>query len=614
MEKRNSNQKAFRGPGPGHGPGGGEKPQDLKASLKKLLGNLKEFHGRIILSIVFSVLASFFAIVSPKLQGDMTNYIQKGIGFDAATNQFIMNIDLEAIARIGIILIVLYLLSLLFNVIQAFIMSDVSQKITKHYRRLLSEKVNRIPLSYYDKTLYGNVLSIITNDVDVIASSLNQSMTSLMSSVTNILGIIIFMFTISWQLTLIALVGLPTTAVFIMIIMKRTQKYFKENQDALGDVNGHIEEVFSGHQIIKINNGHNFFKKDFDVYNTRLTQAVWKSQFFSGLMQPITQVINNLTYVAIAVVGGLLALDGKILIGGIQSMIQYVRRFQGPTSQIAQSMTSLQSALAAAERVHNFLDEEEMAQKTIKVEDLSVIEGNIVFENIKFGYQKDKPVIKGFSAFVKAGQKIAIVGPTGAGKTTLVNLLMKFYDIDEGDILFDGISIHDLTRHQMAAQFGMVLQDTWLFKGTIFDNLSYGKENVTLEDVKKAAKMAHIDHFIESLPGGYNHIIDEESNISVGQKQLLTITRAMVEDAPMIILDEATSSVDTRSEQLIQSAMDNLMSGRTTFVIAHRLSTIKNADQILVLDQGNIVEVGPHDYLMEQKGFYYNLYQSQFEM
>lgn len=609
MEKRNQARPA----GP-HGPMAAEKAKDFNQSLKKLFKYLKPYHATIVIALVFAMLGAIFSIVSPKIQGEMTNEIQKGISFDVLTQKFNMSIDLAAIGRLAIILLVLYLLSLLFNFIQGFIMSDVAQKITRSYRTQLSQKVNRLPLSYFDSQLHGNMLSIITNDVDLVATSLNQSLPQLMSSITTILGIIIMMFTISWQMTLIALIGIPVSAVLIMLIMGKTQGYFKENQEALGDINGHIEEVFSGHQVIKVNNGHPQLQDKFNGLNNRLGQAIWKSQFFSGLMMPITSLINNLTYVGIAVVGGLLALEDKIMIGGIQSMIQYVRRLQGPMSQIAQSMTSLQSAVAAAERVHLFLEEDEMSVETETIHDLSGIQGNIIFENVSFGYHPDKRIINGFSAAVRAGQKIAIVGPTGAGKTTLVNLLMKFYEIDGGDILFDGISIHDLTRQQIASLFGMVLQDTWLFKGSIFENLRYGNEALTLEEVKAAAEKVNVAHFIESLPHSYDMILDEESNISAGQKQLLTITRAILENAPMIILDEATSWVDTRSEVLIQKAMDTLMEGRTTFVIAHRLSTIKNSDLIIVMDQGDIVEVGNHEQLMKQAGFYYNLYQSQFEL
>jgi len=584
----------------------GEKPKNFKKSIGKLLKSIKPFYGLMIISLIFAIAGTAFNIVGPKLLGNITNEIQISVIEG-------ININLEKIMSIGILLIALYIISFVFSLFQGLIMNKVSQNISKNFRSDISHKINKLPLSYFDTRYVGDVLSIVTNDIDTIGRTLNQSLSSLIISITTLIGVTIMMFTISWQLTVVVFVSLPVSALFLAVIMKFSQKYFKKQQSSLGKINGHIEENYSGHNIIKSFNASKKMKEKFNVINNELYESAWKSQFYSGIMMPIMNFISNLSYVAIAVVGGILAVGGKIMIGGIQSMLLYVQRFKQPISQIAQALTQLQSTAAAAERVFEFLDEKEMSDENNKYHVLENVKGKVEFKNVRFGYLPEKVVIKSFSAKALPGQKIAIVGPTGAGKTTIVNLLMAFYEVNEGDILIDDISTKLLKRENIRNLFGMVLQDTWLFAGTIEENIAYSKQNASLEDVKRACEMANISHFIESLPGGYQMILDDDSNISQGQRQLLTIARAMLEDAPMLILDEATSNVDTRTEILIQEAMDKLMKGRTTFVIAHRLSTIKNADLILVMNEGNIIEIGNHQDLLSKSGFYADLYNSQFD-
>lgn len=585
---------------------GGQKPKDFKKSLIKLVKHLKPYYLGLTIALIFASFGAAFSIIGPRLTGKMTNEVQKAI-------MSFRNIDLEKIASYGIWLIILYVLSFIFSTIQAFIMSDITQKTTKKLRSEIFQKINKLPLSYYDNHSYGDVLSRVTNDVDMIGQTLSQSLGQIIVSVTTFIGVVIMMLTISWKLTIVAFVFLPISFSIIRFVMKFSQKYFRTLQTNLGAINGHIEETYSGHNVIKVFNASENVKKEFDQYNEKLYHSAWRSQFFSGLMHPLMNFIMNLSYVVISVYGGILAVSGEILVGDIQSLMIYIRLFTQPLVQLAQAATNLQSAIAASERVFEFLEAAEVVDQLEKEFKLKHVLGNVEFKNVKFGYLPDKTVIKRFNAKIESGKKVAIVGPTGAGKTTIVNLLMRFYEIDEGDILIDGISIKAMKRENVRSLFGMVLQDTWLFKGTISENIAYGKMDATLDDIKHACKMANVDHFIESLPSGYDMVLDEDSSISQGQKQLLSIARAMVQNAPMLILDEATSSVDTRTEIFIQDAMDKLMIGRTTFVIAHRLSTIKNADVIFVLKDGDIVESGKHLDLLNQNGFYAELYQSQFE-
>lgn len=567
---------------------------------------MKGYQLWLLIAFLFAGMSTVFNILGPTLLGDITNVVHLSVKEGT-------QIDLDKIRQIAILLIVLYLLSMIFNIIQSFILTRVTQSTVKQYRTQISRKINRLPLAYFDNKSYGEVLSIVTNDIDTIGQALNQSVSQLITSATSIIGIVVIMITISIQLSIVSFVAIPLSFVAIMIVMKFSQKYFRSQQKSLGKINGHIEEIYSAHNVVKVFNASNKNLEKFETYNNEMEKSAYMSQFLSGLMMPITTFISNLSFLAVGVFGGILTVRGVILIGDIQSMIQYNRRVSQPLGQIAQSFNQVQSAIAASERVFEFLEQAEMTDESNLHQSVNSLEGNVTFKHVKFGYQPDKIVIKDFNLDATKGQKIAIVGPTGAGKTTLVNLIMKFYEINEGDILFDGVSIHELSREKIADLFAMVLQDAWLFKGTIYENLTYGSKNVTQEEVIKAAQMANIHHFIESLPNGYQMILDEESGISQGQKQLFTIARAMVRNAPMLILDEATSSVDTRTEVLIQEAMDKLMHGRTTFVIAHRLSTIKNADIILVMNEGDIIESGNHETLLKQNGFYANLYNSQFE-
>jgi len=605
-----------RGPmgGPmGMGMGPGEKAKDFKGTIKKLIKYIGSYNIAIIAVIVFAIGSTIFSIAGPKILGQATTEI-----FTGFTSKFTggAGIDFGKVGGILIFLICLYVISAIFSFIQGFIMSGIAQKISFRLRRELIEKINRMPMDYFDKSTHGEVLSRVTNDVDTLGMSLNQSVTQLITSVTMIIGVLIMMLTISPLLTLVTFIILPVSAILISTVVKKSQKYFKEQQEYLGHINGQVEEVYGGHTIVKAFNREENILNEFQKTNNVLYNSAWKSQFLSGLMMPIMNFIGNLGYVAVAILGGILAAQGAITVGDIQSFIQYVRMFTQPIGQIAQVSNMLQSTAAAAERVFQFLEEEEEDQVAIhhapvKIKDLN---GNVSFENIHFGYNKDNIIINDFSAKVTNGQKIAIVGPTGAGKTTMIKLLMRFYDVNSGAIKIDGYDIKDFDRSELREAFGMVLQDTWLFKGSIMENIRYGNLDATDEEVIGAAKAAHAHHFIKTLPEGYDMELNEEaSNVSQGQKQLITIARAILADKKILILDEATSSVDTRTEERIQRAMDNLMKGRTSFVIAHRLSTIKDADLILVMNDGDIIEQGNHEELLAKDGFYANLYNSQFE-
>ena len=611
-----NNQKRKRMGGPmGHGPmnGAGEKAKDFKGTMKTLLGYLSKFKISIILVIIFAIGSVSFSVVGPKILGKATTKIFEGLvaKVSGATGA---GIDFDAIGKILMALIGLYVLSAIFSFIQGFVMSGISQKIAYNLRNELSEKINRLPMRYFDSKTHGEVLSRITNDIDTLSQSLNQSMTQLITSVTTIIGVLVMMLSISWLMTGVTLLILPISMLLISLIVKKSQKYFKAQQEYLGHVNGQVEELYGGHNIVKVFNGEEEAVNEFDKLNNTLYQSAWKSQFLSGIMQPLMMFVGNLGYVVVTILGGWLAIRKTIEVGDIQSFIQYVRNFTQPLAQVSQVTNLLQSTAAAAERVFEFLDEEEEDQIAENAVSVKGIEGKIDFDHVKFGYNPDKIIIKDFTAHVKPGQKIAIVGPTGAGKTTIVKLLMRFYDVNSGAILIDNHNIKDFNRSELRELFGMVLQDTWLFNGSIKDNIRYGRLDASDEQVIEAAKAAHVHHFIKTLPDGYNMVLNEEaSNVSQGQKQLLTIARAILADPKILILDEATSSVDTRTEILIQKAMDNLMENRTSFIIAHRLSTIKNADLILVMNEGDIIEIGNHEKLLAQNGFYANLYNSQFE-
>ena len=612
MSKENRPRK--RGP-MGGGPGAmaaGEKAKDFKGTMKKLLSYLGKYKIGMIIAILFSIAGTVFSIVGPKILGKATTKIFEGlmskISGDGA------GIDFEAIGKILLALIALYVVSLIFSSIQGFIMSGVAQKVSYNLRDEISKKINRMPMKYFDTKTHGEVLSRITNDIDTLSQSLNQSLSQLITSVTLIIGVTIMMLSISVSMTVVALLVLPISLGFIGSVVKKSQKYFKDQQEFLGNVNGQVEEVFGGHNVVRVFNGEEDAIKTFNETNDKLYKSAWKSQFLSGLMMPIMTFVGNLGYVGVAILGGFLAIKDVIEVGDIQSFIQYVRTFNQPIAQLAQVANLMQSTAAAAERVFEFLEEEEEDQIVENPVKIDKLEGNVEFKNVHFGYNEDKIIINDFSAKVKSGQKIAIVGPTGAGKTTMIKLLMRFYDVNSGAILIDGHDVRDFNRSELREMFGMVLQDTWLFNGTIRDNIKYGKLDATDEEVKEAAKAAHVHHFVSTLPDGYNMVLNEEaSNVSQGQKQLLTIARAILADPKILILDEATSSVDTRTEVLIQKAMDNLMKGRTSFVIAHRLSTIRDADLILVMKDGDIVEQGNHEELLKKNGFYANLYNSQFE-
>jgi ATP-binding cassette subfamily B protein len=562
--------------------------------------------------LLIAVGSTTFTIIGPKILGQATTKLFEGV-LDQISGGGV-GFDFDFIGRIILITLALYLASALFSLFQGWIMSGIAVDITYRFRKDIAEKINRMPFKYFDNTSQGEVLSRITNDVDTVSQTLNQSLSQIVTSVVTVIGVLIMMLSINWQMTLIALLIIPLSMVVVILVVRQSQKYFKQQQDYLGHVNGHVEEMFGGHLVMKAFNGEARSIEQFNGLNDTLYSSAWKSQFLSGLMMPIMQFIGNLGYVAIAIVGGYMAAQRAITVGDIQAFIQYVRSFTQPITQIANISNILQQTAAAAERVFEFLAEEEEIPDTDDPVQLEKVEGHVVFQNVQFGYDPDKIVINDFSVDVKPGQKIAIVGPTGAGKTTMVKLLMRFYDVNDGAILVDGHNIKDFKRDDLRCMFGMVLQDTWLFNDTIMENIRYGQPDASDEEVITAAKAAHVDHFVRTLPEGYDLVLNEEaSNVSQGQKQLLTIARAIVTDPKMLILDEATSSVDTRTEVLIQKAMDNLMQNRTSFIIAHRLSTIRNADWILVMNEGDIVEQGKHEELLERSGFYAELYNSQFE-
>ena len=623
MSRQQKNPSAMRRMGPGSGmAASGEKAKDFKGSIAKLCSYLAKYKFRIFLVMLFAVASTVFMILGPKILGNVTTELFQGIMRIVGGSS--QGIDFVYIGRILLALLGLYLVSAGFSYLQGFIMTDVSMKVTYNLRNEIIRKINRMPLGYFDTTSHGEVLSRVTNDVDTLSQSLNQSITQLITSATSIIGILIMMLSISWQLTLVALCIVPVSLIFVVTIVKHSQKYFMQQQEYLGHVNGHIEEMYGGHIVMKAFSGEEKSVEAFGAYNEKLYTSAWKSQFLSGLMMPVMNFVSNIGYVVICLLGSVMATGGAMTIGDIQAFIQYVRQFTQPITQVANISNMLQQTAAAAERVFEFLNEEEepadhaiVSINRTEAPDTDTcfhVEGSVQFAHVHFGYRPDKIIINDFSAQVKAGQKIAIVGPTGAGKTTMVKLLMRFYDVNEGAILIDGNDIRSFARNDLRGLFGMVLQDTWLYNGTVMENIRYGRESATDEEVYAAAKAAQVDHFVRTLPGGYSMELNEEaSNVSQGQKQLLTIARAILSDPKILILDEATSSVDTRTEVLIQKAMDNLMKGRTSFIIAHRLSTIRDADLILCMKDGDIVEQGTHDELMAMKGFYANLYNSQFE-
>ena len=601
-----------RGPmGHGHGMAAGEKAKDFKGSMKKLFKYMEHYKFRFAMMFVFAVAGTVFSIVGPKILGKATTELFNGL---VAKVNGTGGINFEKIGMILLWTLGLYLVSCLFSLIQGFVMTGISNDVTYSLRKDISKKMNRLPMNYYESRTNGEILSRITNDVDTLQMSLNQSMTQLITSVTTLIGVFIMMLSINVWMTVAAVLILPVSMFIIQKVMKHSQKYFQAQQKYLGEVNGQIEENFGGHNVVKVFNKENDVVEEFEKDNKKLYESAWKSQFFSGMMMPVMQFVGNLGYVMVALLGGVFTIKGSIEVGDIQSFFQYIRNFTQPIQQIAQVVNLLQSSAAASERVFEFLEEPEEDQTVENPADITKLSGNVEFNHVKFGYNPDKIIIHDFSADIKDGQKIAIVGPTGAGKTTMVKLLMRFYDINGGSISIDGHNVKDFNRSELREMFGMVLQDTWLFSGTIRENIRYGRLDATDEEVVAAAKAAHIHNFIMQQSGGYDMVLDEEtSNISQGQKQLLTIARAILADNRILILDEATSSVDTRTEMQIQKAMDNLMKGRTSFVIAHRLSTIKDADLILVMKDGDIIEQGNHEELLRAGGFYADLYNSQFE-
>lgn len=603
-ENRRNHRGGPGGGGPMGGMGSGEKAKDFKKTWAQLIAYCRRYLPAIVIAFALSIVGTVFTIIGPNKLKEITNLIREGM---------MTGIDLEAIGKICIFLAVLYGLSWLFNYTQGFIMNEVTQRVCRSLRSSISEKINRLPLKYFDSTSYGDVLSRVTNDVDTIGQTLNQSVGSLVSAITMFFGALAMMLYNNVTMTLAAVGATIIGFGLMMVIISKSQKYFTRQQKELGSINGHIEEIYSGHSVVKVCNADKEAKKEFDEINGRLFDSAWKSQFMSSLMMPLMSFVGNLGYVAVCVTGAVLTMNGTIDFGVIVAFMVYIRLFTQPLSQLAQAATSLQSTAAASERVFEFLDEQEMADESAKTTLLEKVRGDVEFKNVRFGYNEDRTIIKDFSAHAKSGQKIAIVGPTGAGKTTMVNLLMRFYELGDGEILIDGVPISSLTRHNVHDLFCMVLQDTWLFEGTIKENIIYSKQGVTDEDVVAACKAVGVDHFIRTQSHGYDTVLGDNANISAGQRQLITIARAMIENAPLLILDEATSSVDTRTEELIQEAMDKLMVGRTSFVIAHRLSTIKNADLILVMNEGDIVESGTHNELLDQGGFYAELYNSQFE-
>lgn len=617
----NHNKKAdFKRPpkqgGMGHGPGGmmipGEKARNFKGTMKKLLGHLGVYRIAIFISLLFAIASAAFSIVGPKIMGEATTKLFEGA---VAKISGAGSIDMNYIGWILIKLVGLYLASAIFGYIQGWLMSDVSMKVSYKFRKDISEKINRMPLKYFDSTNHGEVLSRVTNDVDTLSQTLNQSLGQIITSVTTVIGVLIMMFIISWQMALVAIGVIPLSMVLVVLIVKQSQKYFKQQQDYLGNLNGHIEEMYGGHVVVKAFNGEKKSIEKFDTLNNKLYGTSWKSQFLTSIMMPLMGFVGNLGYVAICILGGYYAAKRVIKVGDIQAFIQYVRQFTQPISQLANISNVLQQTAASAERVFEFLDEEEEVPEVVDSVKTDSVDGVVEFKNVHFGYSEDKIIINDFSTIVRPGHKVAIVGPTGGGKTTIVKLLMRFYDINEGSILIDGRDIREFTRGDLRSMFGMVLQDTWLYNGSIMENIRYGRLDATDAEVIEAAKAAHVDSFVHALPNGYNMELNEEAtNVSQGQKQLITIARAILSDPKILILDEATSSVDTRTEVQIQKAMNNLMKNRTSFVIAHRLSTIRDADLILVMDHGDIVEQGNHTELLAKGGFYANLYYSQFEV
>lgn len=595
----------------GHGPGGTEKARDFKGSIGRLTAYIGRYKFAILIVMIFAACSTVFGVIGPKILGKATTALSEGL---LAKIRGTGGIDFTYIGQVLMFVLGLYLLSALFSFVQGWIMTGVTQKLCYRLRKEISEKINRMPMKYFESRTYGEVLSRITNDVDTLGQGLNQSITTIITSAATLIGVLIMMLGISPLMTLIALVILPVSAFLVSFVVKKSQRYFKDQQEYLGHINGQVEEVYGGHLVIKAFNREKDTVEEFHRTNEILYESAWKSQFLSGMMHPIMMFVGNLGYAAVSLVGGLLTIRGVITIGDIQAFIQYVKNFTQPIQQIAQVISQVQSMAAASERVFEFLGEEEEDQTVGHPADVSAITGEVTFDHVQFGYQPEQMIIHDFSVKVKPGQKIAIVGPTGAGKTTMVKLLMRFYDVNAGSVCLDGHNIREFNRRDLRDAFGMVLQETWLFKGTIMENIRYGRLDATDEEVIAAAKAAHADHFIRTLPGGYQMELNEDaSNVSQGQKQLLTIARAILADNKILILDEATSSVDTRTEVSIQKAMDNLMRGRTSFIIAHRLSTIRDADIILVMKDGDIVEQGNHETLLAAGGFYANLYQSQFE-
>lgn len=610
-ENRELTQRPQRGGPMGRGMQPGEKPKDLKKSVKKLMQYIAKYKIGIFVVMLFAAFSTIFNVAGPKILGKATTALSEGL---MKKIQGTGSIDFHKIGLILLIVLALYLASALFSFVQGWIMTGITQKVCYRLRREISEKINRMPMKYFESRTYGEVLSRITNDVDTLGQGLNQSITTIIMSVATLIGVLVMMLSISPLMTLIALVILPISMGLIALVTRKSQKYFHAQQEYLGHINGQVEEVYGGHLVVKAFNHEKETIEEFERTNRILYNSAWKSQFLSGMMQPIMMFVGNLGYACVALTGGLLAIKNVITIGDIQAFIQYVKNFTQPIQQIAQVINMVQSMSAASERVFEFLEEEEEIQLAEQPADISKVTGEVTFDHVGFGYQPEQPIIHDFSAHVESGQKIAIVGPTGAGKTTMVKLLMRFYDVDRGSIRLNDRDIRDFNRRDLRDAFGMVLQDTWLFKGTIMENIRYGRLDATDEEVIAAAKAARAHHFIQTLPGGYQMELNEDaSNVSQGQKQLLTIARAILADNKILILDEATSSVDTRTEIEIQKAMDNLMKGRTSFVIAHRLSTIRNADLILVMKDGDIIEQGDHDTLLAANGFYANLYNSQFE-
>jgi ATP-binding cassette subfamily B protein len=613
MQAQDTNSKnTGRGPG-GHGPMGvsGEKAKDFKGTMKKLAHTMARYKIGFAIVLLFAVGSTIFSIIGPTVLGNATTKISEGIISKISGGP---GVDFTALGKILVTLIILYAASSVFSYIQGLIMTAIAHKVTYQFRKDISEKLHRLPMNFFDKMSHGEILSRVTNDVDTLSQSLNQSLTQLITSGISIIGILIMMIRINLSMTLLALLIVPVSVTIMSIVVKKSQKYFTQQQEYLGHVNGQVEEVYGGHTIIKAFNKEEDVLQKFNEHNEKLYESAWKSQFLSGLMHPVMSFVSNLGYVGVAILGGYLTIHGKIQIGQIQSFFQYIRNFTMPITQLSQVANMFQSTAAAAERVFEFLEADEELPTTATPLVTTGLEGNVEFQNVRFGYTPDRIIIHDFSAKVSKGQKIAIVGPTGAGKTTMVKLLMRFYDINSGQILIDGHNVNDFDRSELRKMFGMVLQDTWLFNGTIMDNIRYSRLDASDEEVIKAAKAAHVHHFISTLPDGYQMVLNEEaSNVSQGQKQLLTIARAILADPKILILDEATSSVDTRTEILIQKAMDSLMKGRTSFIIAHRLSTIRDADLILVMNEGDIVEQGNHKELLAKGGFYAKLYNSQFE-